>query len=223
MTVRVYAPSMPRAKTRLGRPPASSAAETRLRILDVACDLFSSMGYGVTTNKDVAVKAEITTGALYYYFDSKLEMYLAVYEHIQAQITERLGAVVAAADTFDDAVRAILEASYAMNVENPALAKFQGAARIDRLRHAELRDALPTAPGEGSRYIPGLLELGQRTGEITPERADQVAAVLRTVFVGLVDALSHNPAEQRVAIDGLHALLDGTLLKRLPVRRRKAV
>lgn len=214
-------PKMPRSKTpRLGRPPASSAAETRLRILEVACDLFSSHGYGVTTNKDVAVKAGITTGALYYYFDSKVDMYLAVFDHIQEQINARFREVLEGEDTFDGAIRAILEASYLMNVEDPSLARFQGAARTDRARHPELLDALPTAPGEGSRFIPGLIDLGLRTGEIAPERKAQVAAVLRTVFVGLVDALSTNPAEQRVAIDGLHALLDGDLLKR-PARKAK--
>lgn len=211
-------PNMPRSKTRLGRPPASSAAETRLRIIEVACDQFSSQGYGVTTNKDVAEKAGITTGALYYYFDSKVEMYMAVFEHIQAQINERFAEVLEGETTFDGAIRAILEASYLMNVEDPSLARFQGAARTDRARHAELLDALPTAPGEGSRFIPGLIELGLRTGEIEAARKEQVAAVLRTIFVGLVDALSTDPVEQRVAIDGLHALLDGTLLRR-PARK----
>lgn len=212
---------MSRAKRpRLGRPPASSAVETRLRILSAACELFSSHGYGVTTNKDVAVKAGITTGALYYYFDSKLDMYLAVFEHIQKKIDARFEAVLEREDTFTGAIRAILETAYQMNVEDPSLARFQFSVRTDRTRHPELLEALPTAPGEGSRFVPKLIELGLRTGEISPARKEQVAAVLRTVFVGLVDALSVNPSEQRVAIDGLHALLDGELV-RPPPRKPK--
>jgi AcrR family transcriptional regulator len=205
---------MPRSKApRLGRPPASSAVETRQRILEVACEQFSTLGYGVTTNKDVAVQAGITTGALYYYFDSKLDMYLAVFRHLQQKIDERFASATADQDTFDGKLRAILEAAFVMNVEDPSIARFQGAARTDRARHPELREAIANAPGEGAGLLPGLIATGLATGEIAPGRKDEVAAVVRTMFVGLVDALSQNPAEQRKAIDGIHALLDGTLLR----------
>jgi AcrR family transcriptional regulator len=211
----------PRKSARLGRPPASSAADRRERILDVACELFSTRGYGVTTNKDVAAEAGITSGALYYYFDSKLAMYLAVFEHLQTQINERFSAAAGGHQTFDGKIRAILEASYAMNVENPSLARFQGAARADRSRHPELQEAIANAPGEGATLVPDLVAVGIETGEIQPERAGQVAAVLRTMFVGLVDAMSQNPSEHRNAIDGILALLDGKLLK-APRRTRRS-
>lgn len=205
---------MPRSKApRLGRPPASSAVETRQRILKVACELFSSNGYGATTNKDVADQAGITTGALYYYFDSKLDMYVAVFHSLQSRIDQRFAEAMVGESTFDGSVRAILEAAYLMNVEDPSLARFQGAARVDRLRHPELRAAIANAPGEGASLLPQLLELGVSTGEIAPADIERVAAVLRTMFVGLVDALSYDPSQQRAAIDGIHALLDGKLIR----------
>lgn len=206
-------PKVARSKTpRLGRPPASSATETRQRILEVACDEFSTRGYGVTTNKDVAAKAGITTGALYYYFDSKLDMYLAVFRDMQAKIDKRFAEATAGKTTFDGQLRAILESAHELNVHDPSFARFQGVARVDRLRHPELLEAIPNPPGEGASLTGRLIALGLETGEIAPGRERQVEAVLRVIFVGLVDALSQDPVEQRLAIDGIEALLDGDLV-----------
>ena len=49
----------------------------------------------MTTNKVVAEKADVTSAALYHYFDSKLEMYLAVYDDAQELVGEEFGAAAA--------------------------------------------------------------------------------------------------------------------------------
>ena len=98
-------------QTRLGRPPSSSSFETRERILTVARESFAQLGYGVTTNKYLATKAGITTGALYHYFDSKVEIYGAVYEHVQALIYSRFQQAFTETDTFMDGFEHVLEES----------------------------------------------------------------------------------------------------------------
>ena len=208
---------MPRSKApRLGRPPASNAAETRQRIIATAAELFAANGYGVTTNKDVAEQAGITTGALYYYFDSKLEMYLAVYAELAARVNERLTGAMEAESTFAGKLRAVLEAVYQMNLEDPSIARFLGTARVDRLRHKELLLAIPNSPGEGAQLVGPMLDAGIDSGEVDADRRDVIAAVMRTIFVGLTDnsALSADPAYHRRAIDGIESLFDGGLVRR---------
>ena len=78
--------------TRLGRPPASSSAETRGRIIDVARRCFAELGYEATTNQAVASEVGITTGAIYHYFDSKLEIYKAVLDEVQERVYQRFAA-----------------------------------------------------------------------------------------------------------------------------------
>ena len=91
---------MPSKKPRrLGRPPSSSSVETRARIIDVAREAFAESGYGVTTNKMLATKAGITTGALYHYFDSKVDIYKAVYDEVQDFVFERFATDLAGATT----------------------------------------------------------------------------------------------------------------------------
>lgn len=201
---------------RLGRPPASSAGETRQRIIAVATQLFSDLGYGVTTNKDVALRAGISTGALYYYFESKLDMYMAVFHELQARIDERMKQAMDSETTFSGRMRGILDAAHDLNVEDPYIARFQGTARVDRERHPELQAAIHNPPGEGVGLMSRLIGEGIEANEIDPERREQVEAVVRVIFVGLVASASTDAAVHRLAIDGVKALLDGELFRRLP-------
>ncbi len=203
----------PNRPTRLGRPPASSSVETRQRILDVARTSFAELGYGVTTNKYVATNAAITTGALYHYFDSKLAIYLAVYEHVQVVVQTRLNDAIAHAEaTFRASFTAVLEASHELNEHDPSLARFLGAARIDLARHDELRTRISVRPGEGLTIIGQLVAIGLASGEIRPDQVSLVTAWLRTVFVGLVAAVSDDNREHRDAVDAIESVVDGTLL-----------
>ena len=134
--------------TRVGRPPSSNAIDTRQRIISVAAGLFARQGYGIVTNRDVAEAAGISTGALYYYFSSKLEMYLAVYWTLQATVDEAIAQAMSSQQTFDGRFRAILEVAHSLNAQQPHIAQFLGTARVDRLRHPELQEAITSPPAK---------------------------------------------------------------------------
>ncbi len=191
-----------------------------MRIISVAAELFALKGYGIVTNKDVARAAGISTGALYYYFSSKLDMYVEVFWSLQARVDERIDRAMKGVDTLDGRLRAILEVAYSLNAEDPSIARFQGTARVDRIRHPELQEAIPNPPGEGARVMERLIADGVKTGEVTLERRNQVRAVVRTIFVGLIDSQSDDLERHRQAIDGLIALLDHKLL--VPARKARA-
>lgn len=53
----------------------------RTLILDAAADVFQSQGFNGTTIDDIARRIGATKGRVYYYFRSKFDIYLAVYEH----------------------------------------------------------------------------------------------------------------------------------------------
>ncbi|MFT6812823.1 MAG: AcrR family transcriptional regulator, partial [Ilumatobacter sp.] len=107
---------------RRGRPPATDSADTKRAILDSARRLFAERGYGAVTNKDVATAAGITTGALYHYVESKLDLYLEVDRDMQRTIYTRFQDAVGSSDNFLGKLTAVLEASHRMGVEDPSLA-----------------------------------------------------------------------------------------------------
>ena len=197
---------------RLGRPPASSSLDTRDRILEIALDAFSELGYEATTNKYIATKAAITTGALYHYFDSKVEIYKAVYERVQDRIYERFSASLQDVEGFVARLEAVLEAAHTMNSEDPSIARFVGAARVDMARHDEVRVGLGRPAEQGADFFAGLVDHGIATGEIDPANRELVRAFVRIMVVGLTDAVSHDQARHRIAVDAIRAAVEGRLI-----------
>ena len=96
-------------KRRLGRPPASSSADTRDRILDVARRCFGELGYETTTNKYLSGRAGITTGAIYHYFESKLHIYVAVHDDVQDRVYRRFEEAVDGVESFVGQLDAVLD------------------------------------------------------------------------------------------------------------------
>ncbi len=202
---------------RLGRPPAGDSAATRGRIVGAARAAFADMGYAATTNRVVARGAGVTTGALYHYFGSKLDLYLAVYDDVQVTVEARFATAIEHTATFVERLDALLDAAHELNRDDPALARFLGSVRVDARRDPELAAAL-RGGRKWSEFYDGIVDLGVSTGEIDPAARDAVRALVRTMLIGLTDAVSGDAAVHRLAVDALKALLAGTLLR--PAGRR---
>jgi TetR/AcrR family transcriptional regulator, cholesterol catabolism regulator len=74
-----------------GRTPRQD--NRRDRLLDAAAKLFCQRGYHATSMRDIAKAVDMLSGSIYYHFNSKQEMLLAVY----AEGARRIGALVDAA------------------------------------------------------------------------------------------------------------------------------
>jgi AcrR family transcriptional regulator len=82
----------------MARPPGSQGSHTRERILDVAQDLFTRQGYDKTSLRDIAERLEITKAALYYYFERKEDMLIALHARLQSVGASVLDELEAAPD-----------------------------------------------------------------------------------------------------------------------------
>ena len=197
---------------RRGRPPASNSEETFEALVDGARRLFSERGYGGVTNKDLAAAAGVTTGALYHYVESKLELYLSVHRDTQVRIYRRFIVAVNAEDTFVGKLASVLETADAMNAEDPSFARFIGMVRADVARHPELAENLASAEAEREAFFVGMVETGIATGEVRRADAGRLADVIRLLLVGLTEGACSEPERQRRTIDGVMALIRGELL-----------
>ncbi len=59
--------------------PEPTAPTTRDRILDVALELFTTQGFDGTSLREIAERLDITKAALYYHFESKEDILLALH------------------------------------------------------------------------------------------------------------------------------------------------
>lgn len=201
-----------RGTRRRGRPPDTKSSETRESILAGARQLFGERGYGAVTNKDLAAAAGVTTGALYHYVDSKLDLYLQVHRDMQVKIYRRFQLADGSQDTFIGKLDAVLEASHELNRDDPSLAKFVGAVRADTRRHPEIREALGNANSEREQFFMRIVEAGIASGEVRREDSDLVREFVRLILVGLTDGSSESLEQQRRAIDSVMAMVRGTLI-----------
>ncbi len=197
---------------RRGRPPATDSADTRQKIFDVARCLFAERGYGAVTNKDVASAAGITSGALYHYVESKLDLYVQVDVDMQRTIYRRFQEALASSDTFIGKFSALLEAAHQLGVDHPFAASFVGAVRTDMRRHPEVAERLSKYSEEREQFFVDVVDVGVATGEIAPADKPLVVAFVRTVLIGLTETISETPQQHRHAIDGVTKLLRGTLV-----------
>jgi AcrR family transcriptional regulator len=69
---------------------AAQGAATRATLIAVACDLFGKKGFQDTSLDEVVVKAKVTKGALYHHFQGKDDLFRAVYEKVQTEVSDKV-------------------------------------------------------------------------------------------------------------------------------------
>jgi TetR/AcrR family transcriptional regulator len=75
------------------QPTSDRATETRSRILEAALSEFAANGLAGARTDRIATAAGVNKALLYYYFDSKENLYMAALEMISAKIRDRTLAV----------------------------------------------------------------------------------------------------------------------------------
>jgi AcrR family transcriptional regulator len=68
----------------------------RVQLLDAAARLFREQGFHATSMRDIAKAVGMLSGSIYYHFDSKEDLLLAVYQEGERRVAEAVDAAVAA-------------------------------------------------------------------------------------------------------------------------------
>jgi AcrR family transcriptional regulator len=68
----------------------------KARLIEAAVHQFELAGYDDASVVELAAKANVTTGALYHHFESKLGLYLVVRDEMEKRIVERMEGAAAA-------------------------------------------------------------------------------------------------------------------------------
>lgn len=143
------------------RSQGERSKTTVAALLESARELFVQDGYADTALDDVVARAGVTKGALYHHFESKQDLFRAVYEQEQQRLIEALTAVAAkqrgAWKVLQAACEAFLDSSLDPAVQRITLLDAPGALGWETMRAIEnegslrmLKDGLRHAMGEGS-------------------------------------------------------------------------
>lgn len=168
---------------RLGRPFQSDAVETRTRILREARLAFTTRGYDNTTNREISAGAGITAAAIYHYFPSKVDLFVAVYDDVQTKVYDAFDVAVAQHDTFLNKFDAIFDTMLELGDEDPMLASFVVGVVTEAEHHPDLREALKQVSPRNQSFLASLCLQAQQRGEL-PEALPVQTAV--DVIAGVI-------------------------------------
>jgi len=80
-----------------GRREADARA-TREALIDAALALFTERGYAGVGTEEIVARAKVTRGALYHHFTDKRDLFRAVFERVESDLMQRIGATMRSAD-----------------------------------------------------------------------------------------------------------------------------
>jgi AcrR family transcriptional regulator len=213
-------PATKRAKrrppARTGRPPGQSREQTRKNILLAARECFARLGFERATNRDIASAAGVTAAAMYRYFDSKPELYIAVVRDASAQLVPRLRAAIASQAGSRASLRElIVQRASALDRNQLQAIRFLSAIPLEMQRHPEVAQRMLADPGEVYVLINELVTAGVRSKEIPRDKPDRVVAMTIAVLMGLsMYANTLGEEAGKLAFEGFIDLFDGRLFNR---------
>jgi AcrR family transcriptional regulator len=187
--------------------------ERRRQILDAALAVFTQKGFYATNVSDVAARAGVSQGTIYWYFESKEELFTAALLssftewgqqveaalHEQLSATAKLGALAASMEAFVTQAEGLIMLFLGYWASSP---NREETALIWLELLTEYKDILV-----------GVLEQGIESGEFKPVDAEALVWAMMAVYDGLAAYVMFMPELdlERVSQAFNRTLLDGLL------------
>jgi AcrR family transcriptional regulator len=195
-------------------PRPDVSAERRAQIIEAALACFMRKGFNNTTMDDIVVESGLSKGSLYWYFESKDELFTAALVSLFVDVGEETVAAVEQCTTASDKLRAL----------------GQAAADVSRLLEGyfglflEFWASSPQREETGRMWLDLLeqfkgiivevIEEGARSGEFKPVDADSLVWALLAAYDGLAAYVMFMPD---LDLDRISQAFVETLLRGLEV------
>jgi AcrR family transcriptional regulator len=167
----VELPGEDRQQGRKGR--AAQGIATREALVDAARTLFGERGYPGTSIDEVVARAGVTKGAMYHHFQGKEDLFAAVYEQIQHEVSDRVVAEFLEPDPWEALVvgsNLWIDAHLDPAVRRIVLRDARAVLGWDAVREVEARF--------GAVPLRGVLRRAIRKGLVDPQPLRPLALML---------------------------------------------
>jgi len=135
------------------RKPTMPGVDRRQQILEAALSVFAERGFEAATNKDITERAGVNQGLIYFYFESKADVFFAAFEYHARFVMAQLDAVFDEVRDEDPAIGfgRLLKQLVAVLDQNPDVPQDPTLAAFARIL---LADRLPAWAREPYRLMP---------------------------------------------------------------------
>lgn len=156
---------------RAGRDAGTSEA-----ILDAAEGLFATQGFAATTIKQIGKAAGLNPALIYYYFGSKEELYRALLRRLFSSVAARGARELAAAQSPEAAVRAILGVQSEVLSGHPSLPRLIAREMADH-GAAHAQEGIAQLAATAFAQLLAFIEQGQQAGVFRADMDPRFAAI----------------------------------------------
>lgn len=171
----------------------------RMQILDAAARCFARKGYEATTVQEILQEGDLSAGAVYNYFQSKEEIYLALAARDVLRDPERIETALRGERSAWGKLERLLRLHMPVGFQDPAEQEHVQLYLLQflpsTLTNTRMKEQLQERAQRVHRLLVSILQEGVASGEFRPLDAEAVAALVVAASDGL----------------RLHALTLGTL------------
>jgi AcrR family transcriptional regulator len=184
---------------------AARSASTRAKLVRAARTLFARHGYAAVGTEQIVRRAGVTRGALYHHFATKEDLFLAVYEQVEHDLTARLVSLVSEAASPLEAlrigIRTCLDACRTPEMQRIVLVDAPAVLGWERWREI--------AQQNGLGLTEGVLNAAVEAGEIAPIAVTPLAHMLGGALDEAALLVVNDPDQTDTVAATLERLLDG--------------
>jgi AcrR family transcriptional regulator len=187
--------------------------ERRAQILRAARSVFIEKGYLASRVEDVAKRAALSKGAVYFYFESKRDLFVALvaeeHENTYSYLESAENDTRPAAIKLLDLGQKYLD--YFAGLKSPP--RFFLMMCEQAIRDEEIREEVQAVHQRFLDQVTRMIAQGVAEGAFRPLDPIAVAQILKALIDGLAgqSAIGIRPDQARLANDGIQALLYGML------------
>ena len=189
----------------------------RRQILDAARQVFSQKSFNATNVSDVATAAGVSQGTIYLYFDSKDDLFMAVFEAwVATCVYQAYGESDLSADTVADQLRAFAHAAAQVMIDTAEFLPVQMEFWSHMLRNDAIRERFRLLFAELRTFLSQIIQSGIDSGEFRPADAEALAAVAIAAYDGLILQWLADPQSvdwQRTSHTLVETILTGLLAR----------
>ena len=156
-------------------------------IIAAAIDLFAAQGYHATPTAELARRAGVSEGSIFYYFPTKEEILLHILQEFLGAYVEAIGEILARSESGIDAVEGFVRHHLAGAQRHPKETKILvrdlplGLLEPGSTHHAKLQPMF----SELGDAILAIIRRGQADGSVIQGSPQALALLLRSTTVGL--------------------------------------
>jgi len=155
------------------------------KIFKAAVTCFNEKGYYETTIDDVAGRVRVSKGLIYYYFDSKKDLFLELFQYRVGRYFEQIKKYIRGEKQPDVRLKKFINKSSEILEENEDFFKFCLEFLSLGVREPEIRNVMTVFYKDSINTFQQLLEEGVQAGRFKDLGSEKVARTIYFLFMGV--------------------------------------